>query len=184
MNVSFMRELLTLQFTHTHLVGGRHSLAVWLQRAIDDEAEFDRYEESAAAKELLAFDQTFIGREPHMRLAAKVDGGHYPIYSQPRVVRFAALMGMDLIELDISSSHLNAFWHIADQLGAKRDELRHFQTYEGIRQFRTTQGIDPDIVKALLVQMAYGAGEEKLLAVCRAANLPPGLQRLRRSSSP
>ena len=174
-----MKHLLTLQFTHTHLVG-RHSLAVWLQRAIDDDAGMDLYEESAAAKELLAFDKSFLGNHPHMRLAAKAKDDHYPIYAQPRVVRFAALMGMDMIELDISSSHLNAFWHIAEKLGAERNELRHFATYEGIIQFRASQGIDRDIVKALLVQMMYGAGEEKLLATCRAASLPPGLQRLRK----
>ena len=95
LNVDFLRHLLEQRGTYECKIGNLTLdcyLHAALARLVQPE---DCYYESSVAKRLGL----------HLRLVGTKGGLHsMPVYPMPRLVRYAAFMGMDLVELDMPAS--------------------------------------------------------------------------------
>ena len=148
-NVDFLHKLMCMSGAHQYRWGSC-SLSNAIKKVLDSPQTVVNYRESDLAVKL--------GME--LRLTYK---GIPPVYSLPRLVRFAAFMGMDLTELDMPSSHGRQILKYA-----LKHELPHevlstaFGKSEVRGRFRTLPefsdlGLTAEHVKKVVNMICYGS---------------------------
>ena len=115
-----------------------------------------------------------------MRLTGR--GQRWPLYSYPRLARYAFFTGTGLAELDFPASHGQQFLKYA-----RRHNLSHrtlelaFGSTEAIYKFRRTAcpGLPATAVKSACNLLAYGNRLADWRKANRMAGIPPALQALK-----
>ena len=115
-----------------------------------------------------------------MRLTGR--GQRWPLYSYPRLARYAFFTGTGLAELDFPASHGQQFLKYA-----RRHNLSHrtlelaFGSTEAIYEFRRTAcpALPATAVKSACNLLAYGSGLADWRKAHRMAGIPPALQALK-----
>ena len=115
-----------------------------------------------------------------MRLTGR--GQRWPLYSYPRLARYAFFTGTGLAKLDFPASHGQQFLKYA-----RRHNLSHrtlelaFGSTEAIYEFRRTAcaGLPATAVKSACNLLAYGNGLADWRKANRMAGIPPALRALK-----
>ena len=173
-NVEFMRELAAMT-SPNEFFWGSCSLAQALKMEADGlcRRKVDTYYESSLASD--------IGIS--LRLVGK--GQSLPLYIKPRLIRFAGLMGMGLIELDFPASHGQQLFKYARLHGLPHSALASaFQDMDSIYAFRQRRdfidaGLLPSDVKTATNLLCYGNALKEWLAKHHLIRLPGPLQLLK-----
>lgn len=148
-NSDFMKEVAAMQGAHKYCWGSV-SLSDALMAEAVKEVDVLKYAECELA--------TQLGK----RLRLIGERGKPPVYSLPRLVRFAAFMGMELTELDLPSAHGRQILRYARQHRLERGMLEAaFATAESTESFRAaevfaTLGLLPKDVKLAVNMICYG----------------------------
>ncbi len=94
-----------------------------------------------------------------------------PVYPMPRLVRYAALMGMDLVELDMPASWGKQALKYARAHGLPKECLEEaFASASNIETFRTSLGIEG--AKGAVNMLIGGAGAAKIKTRVGISKLP------------
>jgi hypothetical protein len=106
---------------------------------------------------------------------------HIPVYSTPRIIRFAAFTGMNLLELDAPASHGRQILKYAVRFGLCSNLLATaFKDAESVYGFRASfPGIPANQIKQIVNLLSYGNGGEDWLKRHGMACLPKELQVLK-----
>ena len=164
-NVVFINELLGTRGAAQHYIG-QTKFAEHLQRVVSRTNPEDNYEECAVAKRLGLC----------LRLTAKWDAQDAPVYPQARVVRYAAFMGMRLLEFDIPSSHGQQALKYTKRHGLNHEVLQEaFATTEQITTFRSSLGFSAKTAKRAVNMLVGGSGIAKVKVECRLGEVPEKL---------
>ncbi|CAJ1442726.1 unnamed protein product, partial [Effrenium voratum] len=169
-NTAFVTDLLDMADTWRIRVG-EMSLGFYLERGLaSNKAVPEEYYECELANRL----------QVPMRLTGR--GQRWPLYSYPRLARYAFFTGTGLAELDFPASHGQQFLKYA-----RRHNLSHrtlelaFGSTEAIYEFRRTAcpGLPATAVKSACNLLAYGNGLADWRKAHRMAGIPPALQALK-----
>ena len=168
-NTAFVTDLLDMADTWRIRVG-EMSLGFYLERGLASKAVPEEYFECELANRL----------QVPMRLTGR--GQRWPLYSYPRLARYAFFTGTGLAELDFPASHGQQFLKYA-----RRHNLPHrtlelaFGSTEAIYEFRRTAcpGLPATAVKSACNLLAYGNGLADWRKAHRMAGIPPALQALK-----
>jgi curved DNA-binding protein CbpA len=169
-NTAFMRQLAGLQGAATHRWKTGN-----LADALNDTAnlavgrEYECYKECGLAT-ALGLKLRLVGTLPDI-----------PVYSTPRVVRFAAFTAMDLQELDAPASHGRQILKYARRHELFRPVLEQaFADGARIQQFRSSfNGIKPAEIKRIVNLLGYGNGGREWMKHHGMAVLPVRLGQLK-----
>jgi len=144
-NKTFLKELIKMQGSHTFMLNGI-PMAQYLEDLLHDRPPTVKYQECALADKI----------DTKLRLTVT---GTPPIYGTPRVLRYAALMGMPVMEIDAPASHGQQVYKYA----VKHDLPRHwlqeaFGSPANIVEFRgrVLGAAASGAVKKALNLMCYG----------------------------
>jgi len=167
-NKIFMKELLAMEGAwNVHI--GKFTLATYLQKAMASSGSVDVYHENNLAVTL--------------GLALRLTGrGDLPVYCQPRLVRWAAFLGQNLIELDFPASHGQQLYKYAVRHGLPHDTLKAaFGDTVAIQKFRAdpSHGVSPGDVKTATNMLAYGNALVEWSRSLVLTKLPPLLKLLK-----
>ena len=166
-NEDFLNKLLDTQETLLHTVGNL-PLQDYIKAALERRETNDHYGECKVAQKLGL----------NLRLVAKTK--NLPIYPQPRVLRYAAFMGMQLLELDVPSSHGQQALKYAREHGLERTLLeRAFATTKKIRNFRRSLDMDEVLAKTAINMIVGGSGLVNVKTECSLPVLHDDLLKLR-----
>ncbi|CAJ1443076.1 unnamed protein product, partial [Effrenium voratum] len=167
-NTAFVTDLLDMADTWRIRVG-EMSLRFYLERGLaSNKTVPEEYYECELANRL----------QVPMRLTGR--GQRWPLYSYPRLARYAFFTGAGLAELDFPASHGQQFLKYA-----RRHNLSHrtlelaFGSAEAIYEFRRTAcpGLPATAVKSACNLLAYGNGLADWRKAHRMAGIPPALQK-------
>ena len=136
---------------------------------MSESRENETYKECKLAEQL-GLNLRLVGTTPNI-----------PIYSTPRIIRFAAFAGMNLLELDAPASHGRQILKYAQRFGLQSATLASaFTDVESVRQFRSSfPGIAPTSIKQIVNLLSYGSSGKDWLKQQELACLPQGLQLLK-----
>jgi hypothetical protein len=168
-NVDFLKSLLGTRTASDHFIG-TFPMRIYIESILDNTRAEDVYSECKVAIKL--------GLQ--LRLVAKGDRSKLPVLPQPRILRYAAFMGVDVIELDVPSSHGQQALKYCRKHNLRCDTLAMaFASTNHVRDFRTSLNISPDAAKLASNLLVGGAGVKKIMLKCNLASLPPTLLRMR-----
>ena len=166
-NEDFLNKLLDTQGSLVHTVGNL-PLRDYIKAALERRETNDHYGECKVAQQLGL----------NLCLVAKTK--NLPIYPQPRVLRYAAFMGMQLLELDVPSSHGQQALKYAREHGLERTLLeRAFATTKKIRNFRRSLDMDEVLAKTAINMIVGGSGLVNVKTECSLPELHDDLLKLR-----
>ncbi len=104
-----------------------------------------------------------------------------PVYTCPRVIRFAAFVGTDYRELDLVASHPRQIYKFALKHELKVVVLSVFRSEAEIEAFRNSfDGISPASIKSICNKLAYGNGGDEWCTEHGVERLPDRLAALKR----
>ena len=168
-NVDFLKELMLMQGAHTYKIGG---VPLWeyLEEAMATKGKSAVYQECALAEKL----------NMKLRLTST---GKMSVYPMPRVVRFAALMGRSVVEIDAPASHGQQVYKYASRHGLPCSWLgQAFGSPDNIVEFRSRSigGLKPSEVKQCLNLLCYGNGLKEWLHARHMTSLPEEIAAVKR----
>ena len=167
-NEAFLKMLCTTRGATQHYIGD-FQLHHYLAKVLERRAVLDVYEECTVASKLCL----------QLRLVAKGARDYMPVFPQPRVVRYAAFMGMPVIELDVPSSHGQQALKYCRFHGHRKAVLEQaFASTAVVASFRSTLGLTLDVAKYSINMLVGGAGAVKVKSEAGISELPPLLLRL------
>ncbi len=168
-NRAFLGALLRQRGALEHYVGDL-PFAGYLEAVLGKDAPAaDRYEESDVACKL--------GLK--LRLVAKGARASMPVYPQPRVVRHAAFMGVDVVELDVPASHGQQALKYARKHVLPLAALEAaFASTEAIVALRSSLGFPAGVAKGVVSLLVGGAGLAKIKVLAGVSELPVELYAL------
>ena len=168
LNVDFLKQLLEQRGTYECKIGNL-TLDCYLQAACARLAQpEDCYHETAIA----------IRLGQGLRLVGTKGGmSSMPVYPMPRLVRYAAFMGMDLLELDVPASWGQQALKYARKHDLEKALLEEaFASTSAIETFRASLGIEG--AKGVVNMLLGGAGAAKIKATFGITRLPEKLLEL------
>ena len=170
LNVEFLRKLSSYRGIYNHKWGHVRLSDAMATLASRKPRLHDLYTECELAK------QAGVG----LRLQGRVPDGskgwaELPVYGMCRLIRFAAVMGQPVVELDLPASHPRQILAYAVEHGLPHDVLiQAFGDRQKIRTFRESfQPIPATTIKAITNKLCYGMGTRHL------PGLPPRIMALK-----
>jgi len=164
-NRAFLKALCKMRGAFSHHIG-QFNLHSYLDAVLTRVSTDDVYEECGVAVKL--------GLQ--LRLVAKGARSSMPVFPQPRVVRYAAFMGMDVIELDVPSSHGQQALRYARDHGLTKVVMEAaFASTATVAVFRGSLGIPLETAKYAINMLVGGAGLVKVMSKARLSELPAPL---------
>jgi hypothetical protein len=168
-NVDFLKSLLRMRTSNDHFIGN-FPLKAYIDSILENARVEDVYSECKVAQRLGL----------RLRLVAKGERSKLPVLPQPRILRYAAFMGVDVMELDVPSSHGQQALKYCRLHGLRCDTLAMaFASTTSVREFRSSLPISADAAKLASNLLVGGAGIEKIKTKCNLKTLPPTLLRMR-----
>ena len=172
-NIEFITRLMQKKFVYTMKIGdGTLAEAFTDLLNLRKKTDRDEYHETELA----------IAYGTQLRLV----GGspRRPVYTYPRVVRWAALMGMGVDELDLPSAHGKVILRLALKFSIPCEALLHaFDTAAAVKAFRNHPqflafGLQPEAVKLGVNMMTFGSKLSAWKLDHDMPKLPPLMQSL------